>query len=74
LHFLYFLFICLFSDSDVSRNSEISLQSYLRTGSTSTEGQKDAQGDDVMGVGDIYLGGVKLVPDFEKEVSQKGEG
>lgn len=32
-------------------------------------GQKDGQGDDVMGVGDLFLGGVKFVPDFENQVS-----
>ncbi|EPQ26284.1 uncharacterized protein PFL1_06219 [Pseudozyma flocculosa PF-1] len=57
---------------DVSRNSEISLQSYLRSGdgpnANPGDGQpKDGQGDDVMGVGDIYLGGVKFVPDFENQ-------
>lgn len=54
---------------DVSRNSEISLQTYLRSGDgIDTQHQaKDSQGDDVMGVGDIYLGGVKFVPDFENQ-------
>ncbi len=68
---------------DVSRNSEISLQLYLRSstgsGSSSSSGAgaggkatgggggegKDAQGDDVMSVSDLYLGGVKFIPDFE---------
>ncbi|KAN0063530.1 Serine/threonine-protein kinase [Thecaphora frezii] len=57
---------------DVSRNSEISLQSYLRSGDGSHAnpgdgGNKDGQGDDVMGVSDLYLGGVKFVPDFENQ-------
>jgi hypothetical protein len=63
--------------SDVSRNSEISLQCYLRSGDRpSTSGAqgggaaKDGQGDDVMGVGDLYLGGVKFVPDFGNQVSR----
>jgi len=55
------------------------LQCYLRSGdgpSTSgaqggANGAKDGQGDDVMGVGDIYLGGVKFVPDFGNQVSDK---
>lgn len=55
---------------DVSRNSEISLQCYLRSGEQPGQGHggaggKDGQGDDVMGMGDIFLGGVKFVPDFE---------
>lgn len=61
---------------DVSRNSEISLQTYLRSGERPEAGgnnaggvaaaaTKDGQGDDVMGVGDIFLGGIKFVPDFE---------
>lgn len=57
----------------MSRNSEISLQTYLRSGdgptgqaAASTAG-KDGQGDDVMGVGDIFLGGVKFIPDFENQ-------
>ncbi|PWN29472.1 putative Serine/threonine-protein kinase gad8 [Jaminaea rosea] len=52
---------------DVSRNSEISLQTYLRSGEgpESHPAGKDGQGDDVMGVGDIFLGGIKFVPDFE---------
>lgn len=56
--------------SDVSRNSEISLQCYLRSGDSlaSQQDAKDGQGDDVMGVGDIYLGGIKFVPDFGNQV------
>ncbi|PWN42879.1 Pkinase-domain-containing protein [Ceraceosorus guamensis] len=59
---------------DVSRNSEISLQCYLRSGdgpkvngNNGDAAQKDGEGDDVMGVSDIYLGGVKWVPDFENQ-------
>ncbi|CBQ67894.1 probable Serine/threonine-protein kinase gad8 [Sporisorium reilianum SRZ2] len=55
---------------DVSRISEISLQTYLRSGDGHTQQQepsRDGQGDDVMGVSDIYLGGVKFVPDFENQ-------
>lgn len=60
---------------DVSRNSEISLQSYLRSGEgfgpqqqlQQNGSSKDSHGDDVMGVGDIFLGGVKFVPDFENQ-------
>lgn len=57
--------------SDVSRNSEISLQCYLRSGESQVVESpgKDGQGDDVMGMGDIYLGGVKFVPNFENQVS-----
>lgn len=71
---------CFTPCSDVSRNSEISLQCYLRSGDgpSSSGGQgggttKDGQGDDVMGVGDIYLGGVKFVPDFGNQVSEKDD-
>lgn len=54
---------------DVSRNSEISLQCYLRSGEGPghSAANKDGQGDDVMGMGDVYLGGVKFVPDFENQ-------
>jgi serum/glucocorticoid-regulated kinase 2 len=64
------LIISSFSHSDVSRNSEISLQCYLRSGDSlpSQQGSKDGQGDDVMGMGDIYLGGIKFVPDFGNQV------
>ncbi|KDN46998.1 Pkinase-domain-containing protein [Tilletiaria anomala UBC 951] len=48
---------------DVSRNSEISLQIYLRSG-----------GDDVMSVSDLYLGGVKFVPDFESASASRSAG
>ena len=58
---------------DVSRSSEISLQSYLRSGdgpsanpsASGDANNRDGQGDDVMGVSDLYLGGVKFVPDFD---------
>lgn len=54
---------------DVSRNSEISLQCYLRSGEGPghNTGNKDGQGDDVMGMGDVFLGGVKFVPNFENQ-------
>ncbi|CAE6460347.1 unnamed protein product [Rhizoctonia solani] len=45
---------------DVSRASEISLQIYLRSGSNAT-----TNGSDDMGKSDIFLGNVKLTPDFE---------
>lgn len=59
--------------SDVSRISEISLQTYLRSGdgagaagsNAANANGKDQNGDDVMGGGDIFLGGVKFVPDFD---------
>ncbi|TDL23256.1 serine/threonine protein kinase [Rickenella mellea] len=44
---------------DVSRNSEISIQSYLRT----EQPKRGAEGDD-MG-NDIFLGGTKFTPDFD---------
>ena len=44
--------------SDVSRNSEISLQSYLRK----EEPKRGA--DDDMG-NDVFLGGIKFTPDFD---------
>ncbi|CAE7116046.1 unnamed protein product, partial [Rhizoctonia solani] len=46
---------------DVSRASEISLQIYLRssTGDATTNGSND------MGKSDIFLGNIKLTPDFE---------
>lgn len=61
--------------SDVSRNSEISLQCYLRSGDVpkAPDADKDGQGDDVMGMGDIYLGGAKFVPDFGNQVSSVDE-
>ena len=65
--------------SDVSRNSEISLQCYLRSGEVpssvqgGSSGAKDGQGDEVMGMGDIYLGGVKFVPDFGNQVRAVGQ-
>ena len=47
--------------SDVSRTSEISLQIYLRT----EEPQRGVDGlADDMG-NDIFMGGVKFIPDFE---------
>lgn len=70
---------CLHPCSDVSRNSEISLQCYLRSGESLNGNAnggpgagRDGQGDDVMGVGDIYLGGVKFVPSFENQVGGGG--
>ena len=50
-------------DSDVSRNSEISVQIYLRNGSAS-QLQFNAKTND-MGKSDIFMGNYKLVPDFE---------
>jgi hypothetical protein len=47
--------------SDVSRNSEISLQCYLRTEEPKRGG--DGTADD-MG-NDIYMGGVRFTPDFD---------
>ena len=47
--------------SDVSRNSEISLQCYLRTDEPKRGG--DGIADD-MG-NDIYMGGVRFTPDFD---------
>lgn len=47
--------------SDVSRNSEISLQCYLRTEEPKRGG--DGIADD-MG-NDIYMGGVRFTPDFD---------
>ncbi|KAF8755080.1 Haspin like kinase domain [Rhizoctonia solani] len=46
---------------DVSRASEISLQIYLRSGSSNAT----TNGSDDMGKSDIFLGNVKLTPDFE---------
>src|SRR6266404_3870505 len=49
--------------SDVSRNSEISLQSYLRK----EEPKRGA--DDDMG-NDVFLGGIKFTPDFDNVATQ----
>ena len=49
------------NSSDVSRNSEISLQCYLRTEEPKRGG--DGIADD-MG-NDIYMGGVRFTPDFD---------
>jgi serum/glucocorticoid-regulated kinase 2 len=51
------------SFSDVSRNSEISLQSYLRK----EEPKRGA--DDDMG-NDVFLGGIKFTPDFDNVSTQ----
>lgn len=51
--------------SDVSRTSEISLQIYLRSGSSVAA----ANGSDDMGKSDLFLGNIKLTPDFEYMVS-----
>lgn len=54
---------------DVSRSCEVSLQLYLRCGS----GSSDANGDtgiDSMGKSDLYLGGIKFMPDFEAASSR----
>jgi len=51
------------SYSDVSRNSEISLQSYLRK----EEPKRGA--DDDMG-NDVFLGGIKFTPDFDNISTQ----
>ena len=48
-------------DSDVSRHSEISIQCYLRTEEPKRGG--DGIADD-MG-NDIFLGGVRFMPDFD---------
>ncbi|QRW20232.1 Pre-B-cell leukemia transcription factor-interacting protein 1 [Rhizoctonia solani] len=50
---------------DVSRASEISLQIYLRSGSSNAT----TNGSDDMGKSDIFLGNVKLTPDFELTAS-----
>lgn len=47
--------------SDVSRNSEISIQSYLRADEPKRGG--DGLADDLGN--DIFMGGIKFVPDFE---------
>ena len=53
----------LTTNSDVSRNSEISLQSYLRK----EEPKRGA--DDDMG-NDVFLGGIKFTPDFDNVATQ----
>lgn len=52
--------------SDVSRHSEISIQCYLRTEEPKRGG--DGIADD-MG-NDIFMGGVRFIPDFEDGVTQ----
>lgn len=52
--------------SDVSRNSEISLQCYLRAEEPNRGG--DGLADDLGN--DIFLGGIKFVPDFDEMGSQ----
>jgi serum/glucocorticoid-regulated kinase 2 len=52
--------------SDVSRNSEISIQCYLRT--EQPKGGGDGLADD-MG-NDIFMGGIKFIPDFDNMGSQ----
>lgn len=64
---------------DVSRNSEISLSLYLRaTTDPSTLASAPGDGDEAMGVSDVFLGGVKFVPDFDgaaaQVVSPRGRG
>ena len=49
------------SSSDVSRNSELSIQCYLRT--EEPKGQGDGLADDLGN--DIFLGGIKFVPNFD---------
>ncbi|KAL0961415.1 hypothetical protein HGRIS_006364 [Hohenbuehelia grisea] len=51
---------------DVSRNSEISLQCYLRA--DEPKGGADGLADDLGN--DIFLGGIKFVPDFENMGTQ----
>lgn len=53
-------------DSDVSRHSEISIQCYLRTEEPKRGG--DGIADD-MG-NDMFLGGVRFMPDFDDSSSQ----
>lgn len=55
--------VCVYSD--VSRNSEISIQSYLRT----EEPQRGSEGQDDMG-NDIFMGGIKFTPDFDSMSTQ----
>jgi hypothetical protein len=58
--------ITIIPSSDVSRNSEISIQCYLRT--EQPKGGGDGLADD-MG-NDVFMGGIKFVPDFENMGSQ----
>lgn len=51
--------------SDVSRNSEISIQSYLRT----DEPKRGSDGVDDMG-NDIFMGGITFTPDFDNMGTQ----
>jgi len=50
---------------DVSRNSEISIQSYLRT----DEPKRGTDGADDMG-NDLFMGGIKFTPDFDSMGTQ----
>jgi serum/glucocorticoid-regulated kinase 2 len=52
--------------SDVSRNSDLSIQCYLRT--EEPKGQGDGVADDLGN--DIFLGGIKFVPNFDGMGSQ----
>lgn len=52
----------MINHSDVSRNSEISLQCYLRTEEPKRGG--DGLADDLGN--DIFLGGIKFVPNFDE--------
>lgn len=54
------------SSSDVSRNSEISLQCYIRTEEPNFAG--DGLADNLGN--DIFLGEIKFVPDFDEHGSQ----
>jgi serum/glucocorticoid-regulated kinase 2 len=56
----------IFCNSDVSRNSEISIQCYLRTEEPKRGG--DGIADD-MG-NDIFMGGIKFIPDFDNMGTQ----
>ena len=51
--------------SDVSRTSDISIQTYLRSAPPSSE-----EGSTGIGNQDLFLGGVKFMPEFDGENSQ----
>ena len=53
---------------DVSRASEISISTYLRTGYSNFPGQTNSTPND-MGNSDLFLGAVKFIPDFDSNVS-----
>jgi serum/glucocorticoid-regulated kinase 2 len=57
--------ILIHQSSDVSRNSELSLQCYLRA----DEPKRGVDGADDLG-NDLFLGGLKFVPDFENMGNQ----